>query len=175
MTAEFQITGELLTRVTIWLALVLYAAGEVARATRTSGARNAWAGWLNAAGCGLFLAHVALAFHYFHHWSHAVAYADTARQTLEFTGWNSGSGLFVNYLLAAVWLSEVIWWRASPVTFAARPAWITWSVRAFFLFMIFNGAFVFVHNPARWFGLLLCIVLTVAWTKGAKRKVVRAA
>jgi len=142
--------GEALTRGTVWLALTLYVASELAtRRSHSTAAR-----WLNAIGCAAFLAHVACAFQFYHHWSHFAAYADTARQTAELTGWNSGTGLFINYLFALVWVATVI----------TRPRGaIIGIVRGFFLFMIFNGAVVFVHSPIRWFGLLLCVALIGCW------------
>src|SRR5262245_8758576 len=42
--------------------------------------------WMWTAACMLMLAHVALAFDAFHHWSHHAAHDDTARQTKELFG-----------------------------------------------------------------------------------------
>ena len=36
-------------------------------------------------------------------------------------------------------------------------------MRAFFLFMIVNGAVVFVSGPQQWLGVLIVAVLLVAW------------
>ncbi len=139
--------GESVTRATIWLALTLYVAGQMAaRASRPAAARR-----LNALGGVAFLAHIVAAFQFHHHWSHSAAYADTARQTAELTGWNSGFGLYINYLFAAVWLGTLV----KPVQ--------NWPIRVFFWFMIFNGAVVFVHGPMRWFGLALCAMLIACW------------
>lgn len=146
--------GELLTRGTVWLALTLYVAGEIARRRSAS---SVPARWLNTLGCAPFIAHVACAFHFYHAWSHSAAYADTARQTAEMVGWNSGAGIYINYLFAAVWLADVFW------TYAARPLWITWAIRAFFWFMIFNGAVVFARSPWRFYGLLLSLGLIACW------------
>ena len=149
--------GESLTRGTVWLALTLYVAGEIVmrRASSSVAARR-----LNTLGSVAFLAHVACAFHFYHAWSHSVAYADTARQTAEMVGWNSGAGLYVNYLFAAVWVADALWgW----ITLAARPVWVTWAIRAFFWFMIFNGAVVFAHGPMRGYGLLLSLALIGSW------------
>ena len=141
---------ETLTRGTVWLALTLYVANEcAARRSHLRAAR-----WFNAFGCAAFLAHVACAFQFYHHWSHSAAYADTARQTAELTGWNSGAGLYINYLFALVWLAAVI----TP----PRNA-MAWIVRGFFWFMIFNGAVVFVQGPIHYFGLLLCLTLIGCW------------
>src|SRR5688572_15862037 len=99
--------GEWATRGTIWVALVFYVTSETRDPAR--GRR-----WLNTLGCAAFLAHVACAFHFYHAWSHAAAYADTARQTAQWFGWNSGAGLFINYLFAIVWVAEVSMAWAKP-------------------------------------------------------------
>ena len=160
-------TGECLTRGTVWLALSLYVAAEIAAFKRD--ASEGFARWLNTLGGGVFLLHVICAFHFYHQWSHAVAYADTARQTAAFSGWNWGGGLYVNYLFTLVWLNELIWWWASPTTFARRSCRVSRMVRAFFMFMIFNGAVVFVDNPMRWYGVALCVLLAISWWKFWKR------
>ena len=97
-------TAEWLTRGTVWLALSLYVAAEMVTTFRSRAAGFATARWFNGFGVAAFIGHVACAFHFHHQWSHAVAYGDTARQTAEFTGWNWGGGLYLNYLFAVVWL-----------------------------------------------------------------------
>jgi hypothetical protein len=161
-------TGEWLTRGTVWFALSLYAASEIVKASRRGGKSLRAARCLNTFGCLAFLAHVAAAFHFYHHWSHATAYADTARQTAEFFGWNWGGGLYINYFFALVWLGEAVWSCANPNRYCQHPKWMTWAARGFFLFMIFNGAVVFVHNAARWFGLILCVTLAGCWWRRRK-------
>ena len=92
-----------------------------------------------------------------------MAYADTARQSKELTGWNSGGGLYLNYLFALVWMTRVVWSRIALAYHSSPPTFWTRSVRGFFLFMIFNGAFVFVRGNLRWLGLLLCLLLLISW------------
>ena len=154
-------TAEWLTRGTVWLALSLYVAAELTVAFVRDG--TGVARWLYTLGVAVFVLHVLCAFHFYHQWSHAVAYADTAQQTAAFSGWNWGGGLYVNYLFTLVWLSELAWWWASPTTFSRRPRGIGRGVRGFFMFMIFNGAIVFAHSPMRWFGLVLCMLLAISW------------
>jgi len=156
-------TGEWLTRGTVWLALSLYVGAEVVRAAMRRGEPARAVRWLNAAGCAVFFAHVTCAFAFYHDWSHAAAYADTARQTERFAGWHWGGGLYINYAFGLVWLGEMIWSFANPERYRNRPKWMTGTVRGFFLFMIFNGAVVFVQGMARWFGLLLCLILAICW------------
>ena len=149
--------GDILTRGTIWLAVTLYVAGEA------FSHRRVLRRFLNTAGCGLFLAHVACAFEFYHSWSHSAAYSDTARQTAALVGWNSGTGLYVNYLFGLVWMSEVLWSWTRQTVVVSRLRWITITVRAFFWFMIFNGAVVFAHGPMRVYGLLLSVTLVAVW------------
>ena len=71
--------GDLLTRVTIWLALGLFAAAQIARRRRAATAGGAGV-WLLACGWGLYVGHVLLAFGVHYDWSHTLAYAKTAAQ-----------------------------------------------------------------------------------------------
>jgi hypothetical protein len=144
--------GALLTKLTAWLAVIAYGIGVMMISNGRG--RAAWT-----LGCALFLAHIACAFAFQHHWSHAAAYADTARQTAETTGLRWGGGLFFNYVFALAWLADVLWWWCSPSSRARSPRWLTISFHGFLFFMIFNGAVVFASGPLRWFGLLLCIIV----------------
>jgi hypothetical protein len=155
-------TGEWLTRGTVWLALTLYTGAEILR-SRNSGINFRSAGYLNTAGCMMFLAHVACAFSYYHNWSHANAYEDTARQTAQLTGWNWGGGIYFNYGFAAAWLTEATWWWLNEDSYHGRPRWMTVAARGFFLFMILNGAVVFAHGAMRAVGIALCLILVVSW------------
>ncbi len=157
--------GQWLTRGTVWLALSLYVASEMAKTAGRSREQGGAARWLNSLGCAAFLAHVACAFQFYHHWSHAAAYADTARQTAALFRWNWGGGLYLNYFFALVWLGEVVWSWRNPRGYLHRPNGMTWAVRGFFLFMMFNGAMVFARGPARWFGLILCLTLVACWLR----------
>src|SRR5215207_6206096 len=99
--------GELLTKITIWVAVAGYAAGAAAyglsrrRVGWNQVARLAWT-----VACVALLAHVACAFHFYHGWDHESAYLDTARQTNEVFGLNWGGGLYINYALAAGWVLD---------------------------------------------------------------------
>src|SRR5262245_27232411 len=161
-------TGEWLTRGTVWGALTLYTAGELAGAAKQGRGCGGASRWLSSIGCAVFFAHVACAFHFYHHWSHAAAYADTARQTGELVGWSWGGGLYLNYAFALLWAVEVIWWWTHPAGYRRRSSLWTWTVRGYFLFMIFNGAVVFAHGPVRWFGLVLSVTLVGAWARRAQ-------
>src|SRR5262245_8871134 len=153
-------SGELLTRWTVRLALAIYVAALAirilahGRQSRLDLARVLWS-----AGCIAFLLHVACAFQFFHEWSHAAAYAETARQTAEVVGIDWGGGLYANYAFAVVWLVDTVWWWSNPARYLARPAWIEWTVQGFMAFIVFNATVVFGHGAIRWFGLGGCVLL----------------
>ena len=75
--------GEFLTRGTIWISMLAYTIGCVVFATsrRWNGERWVRLAWTT--GCVALLVHFVCAFHFYHAWSHAAAYVDTARQTAE--------------------------------------------------------------------------------------------
>ena len=69
----------------------------------------------------------------------------------------------MNYLFGLAWLAEVWWWTRAETSYLNRPGWVELAARAFFLFMIVNGAAVFVDEPQRWLGIALAGVLVYAW------------
>ena len=153
--------GELLTRITVWLALAGYATGAsvylISQGKRSwdAVARMAWSVGL----IGL-IAHVACAYHFYHNWSHAAAYRETARQTAEVTGLDWGGGLFINYALIIGWVIDVALWRLRGLdAYRNRPRWLTAAWQGFLLFIIFNATVVFKTGPLRWIGLGLCLWL----------------
>lgn len=163
--------GEILTAVTTWIALLAYATGSaifaLSRARRgwDSSARLIWT-----LGCVALLAHVAGAFHFYHQWSHGAAYRDTARQTYEMFGINSGGGLFINYALLVMWILDVLWWWAGGLDTYRRRSWllaVTWH--GFLVFMFFNATVVFGDGLVRWFGLCVCLSLSVVWWMALRR------
>lgn len=158
-------SGEFLTRATIWLAIAGYAVGTVVFATarrRSSG--DSWTRVAWTIGCAALLAHFASAYEFYHAWSHASAYADTARQTAEVFKVNWGGGLFINYAVAGLWLVDVAaWWFAGLDSYRRRPWLITLFWHAFLIFIIFNATVVFKHGPVRWIGLFVCVILCVSW------------
>jgi hypothetical protein len=160
-------TGPWLTRGTIWLALTLYVAAEMLRAAAPGGGAQGKARVLNSLGCAAFLAHVACAFHFYHHWSHAAAYADTARQTADYFGWRWGGGLYFNYAFLLLWVGQAIISWTKP-DYSAR-GWPVWVVRGFVLLMVVNGAVIFARGPVKWFGLFLCLALLLCWYLRATR------
>ena len=147
---------------TIWTALALYVAGEFGRARRPPAA---WARQVWLLGGLVYLGHVAAAFGIHHDWSHAAAYAYTAARTDAYFGLDWGGGLWVNYAFTVIWVAEGLWWRLAPAHYARRPPALTTAVRGVFLFMIANGAVVFVSGPRRVLGIgILGALLWIWWT-----------
>jgi hypothetical protein len=153
-------TGELLTRGAACLAMTLLgvglALGWTARglAPRLARARLAWT-----AGCLVFVLHVACAFGFYHGWSHAAAYAATARETAVLVGWDWGGGLYANYLFTLVWAADAAWWWRGLESYESRHRSIDWAVQGFLLFMVFNATVVFGQGPVRWLGLAAFVLL----------------
>jgi len=149
--------GDWLVRLTIWPAVAL---GLLAIAVEWGWTRapRTRAGALWIVGGFLYLLHVGAAFHFVHHWKHAAALEATRRQTFEFTGWNSGNGLFVNYAFTALWLGVAL--LGSPAL--DRPDWLRRLWHGVFLFIAFNGAVVFTRGASRGTGVLLFALFCLA-------------
>ncbi len=104
-----------------------------------------------------FLIHVTMAFHYFHHWSHA----DAVRHTREVSGF--GEGVYISYLFTLLWIVDVAYWWLAPRRYAERSAWIDRGWHGFMLFMVFNGTVVYESGPIRCAGLLMFTSLAAVW------------
>ena len=154
--------GELLLRATAWVSLLAWAASEWMRGRGRITASRAGARAAFTIGALSLVAHSALAFELRHGWSHAAALRDTARQTEAVLGRAFGGGLYVNYLMLAVWSIEALWWWLAPASYRGRGRRLDWSVRAFFAFMFLNAAVVFAHGAMRFVGALA--LLAVAWS-----------
>ncbi|MEO8353719.1 MAG: hypothetical protein ABI680_18480 [Chthoniobacteraceae bacterium] len=166
--------GTVLTRASVWLALIAYAIAAslllLGRGVR-DGLSTTIVKWIWTGGCLFFLLHVGSAFAFFHHWSHDAAYRDTANQTAEMTGLRWGGGLYLNYFFAAAWVADVLAMWMTPLAQTRRARGLTMAWHIFFFFMVFNGAVVFAHGPVRWLGLAICGTLAAIsfWTRMAVR------
>ncbi len=121
--------------------------------------RQRWSRAFWTASVVVFILHVLCAFHFVHHWSHAAAYAATARQSAEVMGLNWGGGLFWNYAFTLVWIADAVWWWLARQTYEARPRSIEWLVQGFMGFMWFNATVVFGHGWVRWAGAVAFVLL----------------
>ncbi len=132
----------LLLESTIWAALWLAVLSAWVRWSRSC--------WIGGGVC--LAAHVALAFHGVHGWSHEAAVEATAQQVEAVTGIRSGFGIWVNYLFLMAWAGVA--WRWDRLGSRGRRIW--WGI---LLFMGVNGGVVFVEGVGRWIG--------VVWTMAA--------
>jgi hypothetical protein len=147
--------------ITLWtarLAVAFYLGSLLLGARRTTRVPSGMEAALWCCGGIVFLTHVAAAFQFYHVWSHAIAYAHTARQTAAVTGLDWGGGLYLNYVFTAWWVVN-----AGLVLVAARrehplPRGYTWFAHAFFGFMVLNATVVF--GPRWWLIVAAgCLVL----------------
>jgi hypothetical protein len=156
-------SGEFLTRSTIWISIVAYAIGSVVFARGRSDL-DKWTRLAWTTGCAALVAHFICAFHFYHAWSHASAYRETARQTAEVFAVNWGGGLFINYAVAILWTSDVAWWWFAGVSSYRRRPWLLTLIwHSFLIFIIFNATVVFKDGLTRWIGLVLCLLLCLSW------------
>ena len=159
-----------LVDVTIWTALLFYVAGEYGRTRRPPAA---WSRPVWLLGALVYLAHVAAAFGVHHDWSHTAAYAYTAARTEALLGLDWGGGLWVNYGFSAIWVGEGLWWQLRPIHYARRPTAWTPVIRGIFLFMIANGAVIFVSGPRRLLGIGVLAALVWSWKTAGSAKSTR--
>lgn len=143
--------------VSAWMALFLYGWSMVRLAIEDLPSPRPQLLWT--IGCVVYLVHVASAFDVFFHWSHAAAYRETEMRSMAVTGVRAGWGIWLNYFFGVVWIADTIWWYAvGDERYRKRNATSFWMLHGFILFMMFNGAFVFVDRWARWPGLILFLV-----------------
>ena len=162
--------GEFLTRGTIWVSIAGYAIGSVIfalsyssrrKATLDSATRDIWT-----IACAGLIAHFVSAFHFYHGWSHAAAYEDTARQTREIFGLNWGGGVFINYALLIVWMIDIAWWwRSGLDSYRKRPWPLVVAWHGLLIFIIFNATVVFGDGIVRWIGAGISLLLMLAWVR----------
>lgn len=159
----------LVTHATAWAAFLCYVVTLVLR-LRTddplAGQSRVW--WT--AGCLMLFVHVACAFHFVHHWSHREAYEATAQQTAALTGLASGSGVFVNYAVLAVWLCDVCWWWWAPSHHESKARKTQWLLHGFLAFVWFNATVIFGHGVIRWLGSAAWVLLVIlCWRRHGAR------
>jgi hypothetical protein len=155
--------GDAVTRYTVRVALLYYggAASLMLLLQRDEWAGGTWRGRL--ARCcwtlawAAYLVHLAMAFQHVDRWSHTAAVARTQQRT------GFGEGIYVSHLFTMLWTTDVAWWWLRPARYAARPAWVDWSLHGFMAFVVFNGTVVFERGFIRWAGVGLFAVLTGVW------------
>lgn len=156
--------GDLLTRNTVRLSLAWYAValclmmqlrgGDDWRAATTLGQLARWC-WTWA--IVVFLVHLAVAFHYYHGWSHAHAFERTRQVS------GVGEGIYVSYFFTWCWIADALWWWWLPARYAIRSVWIDRVLHTFMLLIVFNGMVVFETGGIRWAGCIMFVVLAAVW------------
>ncbi|MBL8823376.1 MAG: hypothetical protein JNJ77_12360 [Planctomycetia bacterium] len=152
---------ELLVRGTAWLSFVFYCSSIL---MQLYGKAWPWARLLWNFAALVFAIHVTLAFHLVHRWSHDAAWQATKKQG------GVGKGIYLNYLLLALWLLDAIWWSIRPQSYLHRSQWITLSLHLFFLFMWFNAAVIFAIGPMRWLGVAGFLTLSLTYYISLRNK-----
>ena len=150
--------GDTLIRWTARLFVACYVARLCidAAGRRDESAQRA-ARWWWTVGCGIFVLHVAAAFHFQHGWSHATAFEHVRQRTLLDTGWDSGIGLYLNHAFGLLWLADtILWWRRLDRS-EQRPTY--WIVQSLLAFMMLQATAVF--GPPLWRPVCAAVVVTL--------------
>lgn len=138
------------TQVTIWLAMALWCLAMIWPRGSSRVARV-----LSSLGFVAYAAHIFSAYAGHYAWSHRIAWEETARDTRETVGIDSGIGLIVNFAFLLVLATDLVfqWWsgrrRGAP--------WIDGMI----LFLILNGAVVFGEGAVRIYGVILLLVTII--------------
>jgi len=165
--------GDALVRYTVRLSLAYYTAAATLMLLlrpeewRPAG-RGRLARWCWSLAWAAYLVHLALAFHFAHHWSHADAMEHTERRS------GFGPGIFLSHLFTLAWTADVLGWWLRPAGHATRPRWLDWALHGFMAFIIFNATVVYEDGPIRWAGLLLfaelAAVAAYRWRRNTSRR-----
>jgi O-antigen ligase len=159
--------SEIATR---WTALAAMIGAAVVVGCRLLLVRRGLLRWMWTLSCAVFLLHVCCAFQFYHHWSHADAYESTAVHTEETVGVHTGAGLYLNYLFALLWPTDVAWWWRDPVSYAEQPRWLVWTFGVFFAFMAVNATIVFGGLVARIAGAVCVAGILLAVMYGERQR-----
>jgi len=155
--------GEMLTRNTVRLSLAWYAAALIAMLQLQRGDWTAatmpgrLARWCWTWAVVVFLVHLAMAFHFYHGWSHA----DAFERTRQVSG--TGEGIYTSYLFTLLWVADAAWWWIRPAAYANRSPWMDRLLHSFMLFIVFNGMVVYEEGAIRYAGLVMFAAFALAW------------
>jgi hypothetical protein len=155
--------GDDLTRHTVRVALGFYAVGAMLMLTlrhdewlgdRARSARLLWTlSWL------AYIVHLGMAFHFYHHWSHAAAVEHVQKRS------GFGQGIYVSHLFTLVWTLDVLFWWLRPLAYTTRSPWFDRLLHGFMAFMVFNATAVYEQGAIRWAGVVLFVVLGTLWLR----------
>jgi len=157
--------GDDLTRDTVRLSLACYGTAAALMLRLRPGdwaarsGRGALARWCWTLAWATYLIHVSMAFHYYHHWSHAAAVAHTRQVS------GVGEGIYASHLFTLAWTADVAFWWWRPRSYARRAPWVGGLLHGFMVFIIFNATVVYETGFIRWAGGLLLATLAVLWLR----------
>ena len=151
--------GEGTTLILAWSAGACWAVSEFVSLRQPARRDRAW--WM--AACGLLWLHIACAFEVHHGWSHAAAYAHTARETEKVVGVDWGGGLWFNYAFLLAWTADATLCRRACARAGKAVARLHATVRAAAVFFWFNAAVVFAQGPSRYASMAAFVVLLAVW------------
>lgn len=162
-------TPDLIISWTVRLALICYAVSAALMLLQSPHPRiHATIRMLWTAGAILFIAHVAAAFHFTHHWSHTAAVLSTASETQKLLGLAFGEGIWFSYLFVLLWTADAAWSWLSYSAWQQRPPAATLALHAYLFFIAFNGAVIFESGPTRPLGILVTLLLALVWIRNRK-------
>ena len=145
---------------TIWVAMVLFVAGETGK-RRAPHSPWPWRAWtIGAVFCA---AHMVIAMGFHHGWSHEHAIRETAARSAAVYGFGWSGGLYVNYAFLILWIAETLWWAVDPDSYSRRSPVVTWLLRVFYAIIIVNGVVIFASAPGRVAGVTLSAWLAWIW------------
>lgn len=162
--------GDDLTRNTVRLSLAAYALGAslmlVAGPEEWEAAKDRvrLARWCWTLAWAAYLVHLAMAFHYYHQWSHAAAVAHTRAVS------GVGAGIYVSHLFTVLWTLDVAWWWFGPKSRTTRPSWVGRVLYGFMAFIVFNATVVYERGVIRSCGLTLFTELAILYVYRTARK-----
>lgn len=119
-----------------------------------------WLRWCWSWAALIFAIHVALAFHYYHAWSHT----DAWQRTQQVSGF--GNGLYVSYLFTIVWTADAAIWWLRPDWIAQRSYTVQAILNSIMLFIVFNGMVIFASGPIRTVGIVIFLLIPIVWWSG---------
>ena len=117
--------------------------------------------WL--AGFLLLVLHVSLSFHFIHHWLHSDAWNRTATETENLIGIRSGSGIWANYLMLALWGMDLLRLHKAKTLNQVPSTAVDRVVAFFFGFMFINATVVFGPVGYRYLACPALILLIYTW------------
>ena len=154
----------------LWTARVAVLCWLASRVLRLRGRDEAstrrWELFVSSTGCVVYLLHVVAAFGLVHHWSHAAAWDQTARDTTAVVRLDWGGGLWFNYLFTLLWpLDE---WRRWSVYLQGRryPHWWGRMVETYLAFIVVNATLLF--GPRWWWSVFGAALASVLWSRRCK-------